>query len=152
MLQAGEDPLYIVRRLIVIASEDVGLADNTMLPLAIATLQAIQAVGMPEGRLNLAHCTVALALAKKSNRAYKGLSNVMAILDEGEGNGALGLEVPQHLRNGARGKGYKYPHDYVDMKVDQTYLPKKLVGKKFLPEEGEGQVKVDGGIGEKRQG
>src|SRR6202012_56775 len=77
MLQSGEDPLYIARRLIVVASEDVGLADNTMLPLAIAAYTAVEKVGMPEARINLAHATVALTLSPKSTRAYRGLGAAM---------------------------------------------------------------------------
>lgn len=96
MIQSGEDPLYIARRLIVIASEDVGLADNTMLSLATAAYTAAEKVGMPEARINLAHATVALSLAKKSTRAYRGLGNATAALAE---PGVAGLPVPIHLRN-----------------------------------------------------
>ncbi|KAF8454545.1 DNA replication ATPase [Terfezia claveryi] len=140
MLKGGEDPLYIARRMVVIASEDVGLADNALLPLATATLTAVQQIGLPEARINLAHCAVALAEAKKSIRAYKGLNEVMRLLDSDPL--ASGAPVPMHLRNaptrlmkeGGWGAGYKYNPDYVDGKVLQEYLPEKLAGKKFLEE------------------
>lgn len=96
MLQSGEDPLYIARRLIVIASEDIGLADNSMLSLATAAYTAAEKIGMPEARINLAHAAVAMALSKKSTRAYRGLGNAMAALIE---PGVAGLPVPVHLRN-----------------------------------------------------
>lgn len=96
MLQSGEDPLYIARRLVVIASEDIGLADNTMLSLATAAYTAAEKIGMPEARINLAHATVAMALCKKSTRAYRGLGNAMAALNE---PGVAGLPVPVHLKN-----------------------------------------------------
>lgn len=137
MLQSGEDPLYIARRLIVVASEDVGLADNTMLPLAIAAHSAVEKIGLPEARINLAHATVALSLAKKSTRAYRGLNNAMAALAE---PGVAGLPIPLHLRNAPTrlmkeigyGKEYKYNPLYNDGKVKQDYLPEALKGRKFL--------------------
>ncbi|KAF2432112.1 P-loop containing nucleoside triphosphate hydrolase protein [Tothia fuscella] len=137
MLQSGEDPLYVARRLIVIASEDIGLADNTMLPLAIAAYTAAEKVGMPEARINLAHATVAFALAPKSTKAYRGLGAAMAALKE---PGIAGLPVPMHLRNAPTrlmkelgyGKEYKYNPEYVEGRISQEYLPEKLRGKKFL--------------------
>ncbi|KAL9112086.1 MAG: hypothetical protein Q9187_007825, partial [Circinaria calcarea] len=134
MIQSGEDPLYIARRLVVIASEDVGLADNTMLSLATAAHTAAEKIGMPEARINLAHATVALALAKKSTRAYRGLGNATAALNE---PGVAGLPIPIHLRNAPTrlmkemgyGKEYKYNPNYRDGKVAQDYLPEKLKGK-----------------------
>ena len=137
MLQSGEDPLYIARRMVVIASEDVGLADNSLLSLATAAYAAAEKLGMPECRINLAHATVALALAKKSTRAYRGLSNAFAALEE---PGVAGLPIPIHLRNAPTrlmkemgyGKEYKYNPEYVDGKVVQQYLPDKLQGSKFL--------------------
>lgn len=139
MLHLGFDPLTIVRRLIVIASEDVGLADNSMLPLATATLHAIQSVGMPEARLNLAHCVAALATAKKSNRAYTAFGRAMGVV-EAEG----GADIPPHLKAADRNVGYVYPHDYVGGVCGQTYLPKHLEGSRFLLEEGEGQKVWEG--------
>ena len=137
MLRAGEDPLYIARRLVVVASEDVGLADNTLLPLATAAYAAAEKVGLPEARINLAHATVALALAHKSTRAYRGLKNAEAALTE---HGVANLPVPVHLRNAPTslmkemgyGKEYKYNPDYRDGRVKQEYLPKELRGRKFL--------------------
>ncbi|KAF4548247.1 MgsA AAA+ ATPase-like protein [Elsinoe fawcettii] len=137
MLKSGEDPLYVARRMVVIASEDVGLADNTLLPLATAAYQAAEKIGMPECRINLAHCTVALCLAPKSTRSYRALSAAMSALDE---PGIAGLPIPLHLRNAPTrlmkemeyGKGYKYNPQYRDGKVVQEYLPEKLKGRKFL--------------------
>ena len=139
MLQSGEDPLYIARRLIVVASEDIGLADNSMLSLATAAYTAAEKIGMPEARINLAHATVAMALCKKSTRAYRGLANVNAALQE---PGVAGLPIPIHLRNAPTrlmkelgyGKEYKYNPDYVDGKVSQGYLPEPLQGRHFLEE------------------
>ncbi len=124
MLESGEDPLFIARRLIVVASEDIGLADNSMLSLATAAYTATEKIGMPEARINLAHATVAMALSKKSTRAYRSLGNVMAALKE---PGIAGLPVPVHLRNASTkmmteigyGKEYKYNPNYVEGKVKQ---------------------------------
>lgn len=139
MLQSGEDPLFIARRMVVIASEDVGLADNTLLPLATATYTATQQIGMPEARIPLAHCAVALCLAPKSTRAYRGLNNAFSALQE---PGVASLPVPLHLRNAptrlmremGHGGEYKYPPNYRDGKVRQEYLPEGLRGRKFLEE------------------
>jgi putative ATPase len=147
MLKSGEDPLFIARRLVVVASEDIGLADNTMLPLATATFTACQQIGMPECRINLAHCVTALCMAPKSTRSYRGLANVMAALDE---PGIAGLPVPIHLRNAPTklmkemgyGAEYKYNPDYVDGRVAQEYLPEKIRGKRFLDDSDFGN-KVD---------
>lgn len=137
MLQSGEDPLYIARRMVVIASEDVGLADNTMLSLATATYTAAEKIGMPECRINLAHCAVALALAPKSVRAYRGLHAAYAALKE---PGVAGLPIPLHLRNAPTrlmkelgyGKAYKYNPNYVKGEVVQDYLPERLQNERFL--------------------
>lgn len=137
MLQSGEDPLFIARRMVVIASEDIGLADNTMLPLATAAYTAAQQIGLPEARIPLAHCAVALALAPKSTRAYRGLNAAMEALSE---PGVAALPVPMHLRNAptrlmkelGAGKGYKYPPTFKDGRVAQEYLPEQLRGRRFL--------------------
>ncbi|KAF4999828.1 hypothetical protein FGRMN_2208 [Fusarium graminum] len=137
MLQSGEDPLFIARRMVVIASEDVGLADNTLLPLATATYTATQQIGMPEARIPLAHCAVALCNAPKSTKAYRALNNAYAALRE---PGVAGLPVPLHLRNAPTrlmrdmgyGAEYKYPPNYRDGQVKQTYLPDELVGRRFV--------------------
>ncbi|KAI1766824.1 P-loop containing nucleoside triphosphate hydrolase protein [Hypoxylon sp. FL1150] len=137
MLQSGEDPLFIARRMVVIASEDVGLADNSLLSLATSTYTATQQIGMPEARIPLAHCAVALTLAPKSTRAYRGLNNAFAALKE---PGVAGLPVPIHLRNAPTrlmrelgyGREYKYNPNYRDGKVKQDYLPDALLGRTFL--------------------
>ncbi|KAK5989079.1 ATPase WRNIP1-like protein [Cladobotryum mycophilum] len=130
-------PLYVARRMVVIASEDVGLADNTLLPLATAAYTAAQQIGMPEARIPLAHCAVALCLAPKSTRAYRGLNNAYAALRE---PGVASLPVPLHLRNAPTrlmrdlgfGAEYKYPPNYRDGKVKQAYLPDELKDRTFL--------------------
>ena len=114
MLAAGEDPRFIARRLVIFASEDVGLADHRALLVANAAAQAVDFVGLPEARINLAHATVHLATAPKSNSAYAGLNLATADVNE------LPVgEVPMHLRDGSyqgaaslgHGQGYRYPHD-----------------------------------------
>ncbi|KAK7741907.1 DNA-dependent ATPase mgs1 [Diatrype stigma] len=137
MLQSGEDPLFVARRMVVIASEDVGLADSSLLGLATATYTATQQIGMPEARIPLAHCAVALAAAPKSTRAYRGLNNAFAALRE---PGVASLPVPVHLRNAPTrlmrdlgyGREYKYNPNYRDGKVRQDYLPDALLGRRFL--------------------
>lgn len=137
MIQSGEDALYIARRMVVMASEDIGLTDNTMLSLATATYSACEKIGLPECRINLAHCAVALSLAPKSTRAYRGLNNAMSALQE---PGIAGLPIPIHLRNAPTrlmkeigyGMEYKYNPRFVDGRVKQDYLPEKLLGRVFL--------------------
>jgi putative ATPase len=138
MIASGEDALYIARRMIVMASEDIGLADNTLLPLAIAAYTACEKVGMPEAKINLAHVAVALALAPKSTRAYRGLASAMRAIEQEPGVG--GLPIPIHLRNAPTklmkelgyGKEYKYNPNYRGGRVKQDYLPEKLKGRRFL--------------------
>ncbi|KAF8858933.1 P-loop containing nucleoside triphosphate hydrolase protein [Acephala macrosclerotiorum] len=137
MLQSGEDPLYIARRMVVIASEDVGLADNSMLSLATSAYTAAEKIGMPECRIALGHCCVALCLAPKSTRAYRGLNNAYASLRE---PGVAGLPIPIHLRNAPTklmkelgyGDEYKYNPNYKEGRVVQEYLPEQLQGRTFL--------------------
>ncbi|ESZ94428.1 putative AAA family ATPase [Sclerotinia borealis F-4128] len=137
MLQSGEDPLYIARRMVVIASEDVGLADNTMLTLATSTYTACEKIGMPECRIAMAHATAALCLAPKSTRAYRGLNNAFSALKE---PGVASLGIPIHLRNAPTklmkelgyGDEYKYNPNYKEGRVVQEYLPDELRGRKFL--------------------
>ncbi|MCL6599629.1 MAG: replication-associated recombination protein A, partial [Alicyclobacillus macrosporangiidus] len=115
MLTAGEDPMFIARRLVILAAEDIGLADPQALPLAVAAMHAVQAIGMPEGRIPLAEATAYLARAPKSNAAYRAINEAMQDVAQG-----LPLTVPPHLRGtGYRGAeqlgsgiGYLYPHDY----------------------------------------
>lgn len=126
MLDAGEDPRFVARRLIVHASEDVGMADSSILPLMVATAQACQLIGMPEARINLAHATVALALAPKSNGIIKAINASLNDIQAG-----MSGEVPRHLRDahypGAKalghGEGYLYPHDFEFSWVKQNYWP-----------------------------
>lgn len=134
MLKGGEDPLFIARRMIVMASEDIGLADNSMLSLATATFTAIQQVGMPEARINLAHCAVALALSKKSTRSYRALGKAMELCEHDPA--LAGAPVPVHLRNAPTklmkelgyGKEYKYNPDYRNGKVKQEVCLKYFFG------------------------
>ncbi|KAF1929439.1 P-loop containing nucleoside triphosphate hydrolase protein [Didymella exigua CBS 183.55] len=144
MLQSGEDPRFIARRLVVVASEDVGLADNAMLPLATACYDACDRIGMPECRIPLAHCVVALSLSRKSTRAYRALHAATAALEE---PGAAALAIPMHLRNAPTrlmadlgyGVGYKYNPDFVGGRVRQDYLPDELRGRVFLEESAFGE-------------
>jgi putative ATPase len=137
MLQSGEDPLYIARRMVVIASEDIGLADNTMLSLATSTYTAAEKIGMPECRIAMAHATVALCLAPKSTRTYRSLNNAYAALKE---PGVASLPIPIHLRNAPTklmkelgyGDQYKYNPNYKEGRVVQEYLPEQLQGRRFL--------------------
>jgi putative ATPase len=130
MIEAGEDPRFIARRLVVHASEDVGLADPTALQAAVAAAQAVQLIGMPEARINLAQATIHLAVAPKSNAVITAIDAAIADVKAGRiGN------VPAHLRDahygGARdlghGKGYVYPHDEPWGVAEQQYLPDLLV-------------------------
>ncbi len=131
MFEAGEDPRFIARRVIILASEDIGIADPQALPIAVAAAEAVQMIGMPEGRIPLAEAVVYLATAPKSNAAYMGINQ--AIADVKAGNFG---RVPKHLRDahyaGAKrlghGKGYKYPHDDDLGVVRQQYLPDELTG------------------------
>ena len=128
MIYAGEDPLFIARRIVIAASEDVGNADPRALVLATAAYQAVERIGMPEGGIPLAQAAVYVASAPKSNASYLGIKE--AIKDIEEGNL---LPVPDHLRDAhykgatrlGRGKGYKYPHDYPGHYTAQEYLPQK---------------------------
>jgi putative ATPase len=134
MLEAGEDPLYIARRLIRFASEDVGLADPQALVQANAAQQAVHFIGMPEGNLALAQAVVYLAAAPKSNSLYKAYSRVQADVEK-----TRTYPVPLHLRNPETGlmreigygKGYKYAHDFPGHFVKQQNLPDALKDRKY---------------------
>ncbi|WP_086513231.1 replication-associated recombination protein A [Clavibacter michiganensis] len=134
MIEAGEDPRFIARRIIVSASEDIGLADPQALVVAVAAADAVQLIGMPEGRIPLAQAVVHLATAPKSNASYLGIDQAIADVR----GGAFG-RVPLHLRDahypGAKrlghGKGYRYPHDADIGVVTQQYLPDELVGRTY---------------------
>ena len=134
LLEGGEDPRFVCRRLILSASEDVGLADPDALGLAVACQQAVEFVGMPEGFIPLAETVTYLALAKKSNTSYAAYLNAAR---EVKLNGAR--PVPLHLRNPSTqlhkewgyGKEYKYPHNYPESWIEQSYLPTELEGRRF---------------------
>jgi len=134
MLEAGESPLYIARRLVRFASEDIGMADPQALVLAMAAQQAVHFVGMPEGNLALAEAAVYLATAPKSNSLYQAYSQVQEEIKQGPDE-----PVPMHLRNPVTplmkdmgyGKGYKYAHDYPGHFVRQQNLPDSLQGKHY---------------------
>jgi len=148
MIAGGEDPRFIARRLIVFASEDVGLADASALPLAVATQQACEFVGMPECRINLAHCVSYLAAAPKSNSAYAALGRAMAEIKQGPVQ-----EVPLWLRDsgGAASKSlgnaadYRYSHDYPENISGQEFMlePKRFLELKRVGEETEIAKRLD---------
>jgi len=134
MTEAGEDPRFIARRMVIFASEDVGNADPQALSVATAAAQAVEFVGMPEAQINLAQAATYLASAPKSNASYQGL--LAAKEDVGR---TLNLPVPLHLRNPVTslmkrlgyGKDYKYPHAFPQGKVEQEYLPTELRKRKY---------------------
>ncbi|SDJ11043.1 putative ATPase [Actinokineospora alba] len=134
MIEAGEDPRFIARRLVVHASEDIGMADPTALLTATAAAQAVQLIGMPEARLALAQATVHLATAPKSNAVITAIDSAMADVRAG----GAGL-VPAHLRDGhyqgakqlGNATGYRYPHDVPDGVLTQQYPPDELVGRDY---------------------
>ncbi len=134
MLEGGEEPLYLARRLMRMAVEDIGLADPQALPLAVAAQQMVHFVGVPEGTLALAELTVYLALAPKSNAVYKAFGAVQADVAATRAD-----PVPLHLRNAPTGlmanlgygKGYRYAHDEPDAVVDQEHLPEALRGRTY---------------------
>lgn len=134
LIESGEDPRFICRRLILSASEDVGLADPYALSLAVSCQQAVEMVGMPEGFIPMAETAVYLAMAPKSNSSYAAYLAAQAEIRE---NGLR--PVPLHLRNATTrlqrewgyGKGYKYPHNFPEGWVEQLYLPEDLAGRRF---------------------
>jgi putative ATPase len=134
MLEAGEDPLYVARRLVRMATEDIGMADPHALTLSMAAQQAVHFLGMPEGELALAEVTVYLSLAPKSNSVYTAYSMVKEDVERTRSE-----PVPLHLRNAPTslmkglgyGKGYKYAHDYENAQVDQEHLPDSLRGRRY---------------------
>ncbi len=144
MLEAGEDPLYIARRLVRFASEDVGMADPQALVIAMAAQQAVHFIGMPEGNLALAEAAVYLATAPKSNSLYKAYSQVQEEIKQGANE-----SVPLHLRNPVTplmkdldyGKGYKYAHDYPEHFVEQQNLPDSIQEKQFYTPSDQGYEK-----------
>jgi len=145
MIEAGEDPLFIARRMVIFAAEDVGNADPRALQVAVATQQAVHFIGMPEGRIPLAQAATYMATAPKSNAAYRAIS---AAQKEVRQSGAL--PVPHHLRNAPTGlmkdlgygKDYQYAHDHTDSVVTQTHLPDALVDTKFYRPKDSGYEKM----------
>jgi putative ATPase len=134
MLEAGEDPLFIARRMVISAAEDVGMADPQALPVAMAAQQAVHFIGLPEGAIPLAEATVYLAMAPKSNAAYMALNRARDEVRTGRQ-----YPVPLHLRNAVTGlmreqgygKGYRYAHDYAGHFAGQQNLPEEIRGKRF---------------------
>jgi putative ATPase len=121
MIVGGEDPRFIARRLVILASEDIGLADPSAISLANATMNSVAQIGMPEGRIPLAECTIYLALAPKSNSAYLAINKAIADVEAG-----FTPSVPSHLRSSSLNKGdveYEYPHDLENSLSGQSYLP-----------------------------
>jgi len=141
MIEAGEDPRYIARRMVVHASEDIGLADPRALLVAVAAAQAVEYVGLPEAQLNLAEAAIYLARAPKSN-------SVIAALGRAQMDASSAEPVPLHLKEPSGhpglkklgyGTGYKYPHDYPGHRVEQEYLPARFSGARYYEPSGEGE-------------
>jgi putative ATPase len=134
MIEAGEDPRFIARRLMISASEDIGLADPGALPLAVAAAQAVAMIGFPEASLTLSHAVIALALAPKSNSATTAIGAALADVRQG-----LAGPVPSHLRDGhyagaqklGHAQGYVYPHDLPEGVAAQQYAPDAVHGKRY---------------------
>ena len=144
-LYAGEDPMFLARRIVICASEDVGMANSNALVVANAAMQAVHQIGMPEARLLLAHAATYVARSPKSNAAYLGINQALADV-ESKDTGT----IPMHIRNAPAegmedfgyGVGYKYPHDYPNHEVEQQYLPDKMLGTKYyVPDETEEKLK-----------
>ncbi|HEX6921619.1 MAG TPA: replication-associated recombination protein A, partial [Actinomycetes bacterium] len=134
MVEAGEDPRFIARRLVILASEDVGMADPTALPVAVAAAEAVALVGLPEGRINLAQAVIHLALAPKSNAVITAVDAAIADVRRG-----LTGPVPAALRDAhyagasrvGHGRGYVYPHDEPGGVAAQQYAPDGVVGREY---------------------
>ena len=148
MLEAGEDPVFVARRLVILASEDIGNADPHGLPLAVAAAEAVRLIGMPEGRITLAQATTYLASAPKSNAAYAGINAALA--DVRRENTP---EVPMHLRNAATGlmkqegygSGYRYAHSDEPEGMNDRYLPEEISGRAYYqPKESGAEAEIKG--------
>ena len=154
MLVAGEDPRFVARRLMILASEDIGMADPTALLTAVAAAQTVQLIGMPEAQLTLAHATVHLATAPKSNAVTTALAAAANDVRAGKAG-----PVPSHLRDGhysgaaglGHAQGYRYPHDDPDGVVGQQYPPAELVGVDYYRPSGHGAEREIGGRLAKRR-
>ena len=133
-LDAGEDPMFLARRIVICASEDVGMANPNALVIANSAMQAVHSIGMPEARIILAEAAVYVAESKKSNASYVAINKALEDVSSKDTG-----EVPMHIRNApAKGmedlgyhQGYKYPHDYPEHFVEQQYLPDKMLGTKY---------------------
>ena len=145
MIEGGEDPLYIIRRIVRFAAEDIGLADTNALAVALSAKSSFEFIGPPEGNLAIIESAVYCALAPKSNSLYKAYNEIMMDIKN-----HMTLPVPMHIRNAPTklmkelgyGNGYKYPHDYSNAIVSQSYLPEKLKGKKYYQPTERGFEKV----------
>jgi putative ATPase len=134
MIAAGEDPRFIARRLVILASEDIGMAAPNVLPLCVAAAQAVQLIGLPEARINLAHAVIACATAPKSNAVIQAIDAASSDVAAGKGG-----RVPPHLRDAhysgaaglGHGAGYRYAHDHPHGVAAQQYLPDDLVGARY---------------------
>ena len=134
MIEAGEDPKFIARRMLVFASEDIGNAAPMALVLATSCFQTVERVGLPEARINLSQCAIYLASAPKSNASYLAIENALKDVREKDFSG-----IPIHLVNAStnfdkergKGEGYKYPHNFNENWVNQEYLPQELKNKKY---------------------
>ncbi|HEX6399414.1 MAG TPA: replication-associated recombination protein A, partial [Actinomycetota bacterium] len=153
MIHAGEDPRFIVRRMVIFASEDVGIADPQALTVAVSAATALEHVGMPEARLNLAQAAVYLARAPKSNSVTEALDKAMVDADSTD-------PVPPHLRDAhyagasklGHGEGYRSPHDFERHHVEQEYRPERFEGTFYFAPSGQGQdVPVEPGTGAPRE-
>ena len=136
MLLSGEDPRFIARRMVIFASEDIGLADKHALEIATSAFYATTVIGMPEVRINLSHACIYLARAKKSNSSYVAIDKAMSFIRK---NGAG--KVPNNIRDAHYSGseklgvgGYLYPHNYEGGVVEQNYMPEEFIGEKFYDE------------------
>jgi putative ATPase len=145
MLEAGEDPLFVLRRMVIFAAEDVGLADPQALSVAVSALEAFRFIGLPEGLLPMTEATVYLATAAKSNTALTTYAAAKADIDA---HGAL--PVPAHIRNATTplgkslgwGAGYQYPHDHPGHHVVEQYLPEQLRGHRYYEPSDQGDERA----------
>ena len=133
-IDGGEDPVFLARRIVISAAEDVGLANPNALVVATSAMQAVAAVGMPEARIILSEAAIYNAISKKSNCSYLAINRALDDVQSKDTG-----EIPMHIRNAATkgmeqfgyGVGYKYPHDYPNHEVEQQYLPDKMLGTKY---------------------
>mgnify|MGYP004451442999 CR=1 FL=1 len=135
-LNGGEDPMFLARRIVICASEDVGMANPNALVVTNSAMQAVHMVGMPEARILLAEAAIYVATSKKSNASYMAINNALEDVQN--------KEIPMHIRNApiekmrelGYNKGYLYPHDFPGHYVEQQYLPDEMVGTKYyIPDE-----------------